>query len=82
MFWKKKKEIITDTSGNNPIDASVYFGGSKIGDVMSVRAKEILGKDHMEILIRLEVGAGIERQIVQVLGRQGLYIGNPLNDLI
>jgi len=80
MFGKKKKEIITDTSGSTPLDASVYFGGSKIGDIMSVRAKEIMGKDHMEILIRLEVGAGIEPQIVQVLAKQGLYIGRPLND--
>jgi len=80
MFGKKKKEIITDNSNSTPLDASVYFGGSKIGDIMAVRAKEIMGKDHMEILIRLEVGSGIEPQIVQVLGRQGLYIGRPLND--
>lgn len=80
MFGKKKKEIVTDTSYSTPMDASVYFGGSKIGDIMSVRAKEIMGKDHMEILIRLELGAGIEPQIVQVLAKQGLYIGRSFND--
>jgi len=78
MFGKKKKEIVTDNSNSTPLDASVYFGGMKIGDVMSIRAKEIMGKDHMEILIRLDVGSGIEPQIVQVIGKQGIYIGRPL----
>jgi len=80
IFGKKKKEVITNTSGSVSIDASVYFGGSKIGDIMYVRAKEIKGQDYMEMLIRLEVGSGIEPQIVQVLAKQGLHIGRPAND--
>ena len=47
---------------------------------MYVRAKEIKGQDYMEMLIRLEVGSGIEPQIVQVLAKQGLHIGRPAND--
>lgn len=80
IFGKKKKEIITDNSNSTPIDASVYFGGVKIGDVYYVRAKELRGQDYLEIMVKLEVGSGIEPQIVQVLAKQGLYIGRPLND--
>lgn len=78
-WFRKKKEIVRDISGALEGFASVNFGGVKIGDVMAVTAKEIMGKDHMEILIRLDLGSGIEPQIVQVLGKQGLYIGRPLN---
>ncbi len=73
-FGKKKK---VDNSDSVDAEPSVFFGGIEIGKILRVKGKEIQGQEHVEFLIRLNVGAGIDRQLREVLTTQGLYIGKP-----
>lgn len=78
MFGKKKEKIMVDESGAELLNIPVYFGGANLGKILRIIAKEVKGQDHMELFIKLDVGSGIRPQLLQVLGRQGLYIGKPL----
>ncbi len=74
MFKKKNKPDYSDSMEAEP---TVYFGGIEIGKVMRVKGKEIQGQEHLEFWIKLNVGAGIDKQMREVLTTQGLYIGRP-----
>lgn len=77
-FGKKKKVKAIDITQVEEIEAPVYFGGTEIGRVLRVKGKEIAGLEHMEIVIRFNVGSGIDPQFQQILATQGLYIGKPV----
>jgi len=74
MFGKKKR---VDNSDSVDAEPSVFFGGVEIGNVIRVKGKEIQGQEHLELWIKLKVGAGIDRQLREVLTTQGIYIGKP-----
>ncbi len=74
MFGKKKK---ADNSDSVDAEPPVFFGGVEIGNIIRVKGKEIQGQEHLEFWIKLKVGAGIDRQLREVLTTQGLYIGKP-----
>jgi len=78
MFHKKNVAVV-DNSEAIKDTIPVFFGGQQIGEVIRVKAKEIGGLSHFELILKLTFGSGLELQIRDVLIAQGLYIGEPPN---
>ena len=74
---KLKKKIKVDTSDAEKAVIPVFYGGQQIGEVIHMKAKEIGGLDHLEFWVQLTFGAGIEKQLKDVIMAQGIYFGKP-----
>ncbi len=77
MFGRRKKKINVDTSDAEQAVIPVFYGGQQIGEVIHMKAKEIGGLDHLEFWVQLTFGAGIEKQLKDVIVAQGIYLGKP-----
>ena len=78
LFGKKKVEeiIVVNDANYEEFSIPVYFNGDVIGEVLRVKGKEIGGLDHLEFLIRIGLGSGVESMLLEVIKKQGIHLGN------
>lgn len=78
LFGKKKVEeiVVVNDANFEEFSIPVYFNGDIIGEVLRVKGKEIGGLDHLEFLIRIALGSGIEGMLLEVIKKQGIHLGN------
>lgn len=77
MFGRDKKKAEVDVSEAQRAVIPVFYGGQQIGEVIHIKAKEIGGLDHLEIWTQFTFGSGIEKQLIEVIKSQGIYLGKP-----
>lgn len=77
IFSKKKVEetVVANNTGGDEFAIPVYFNGDAIGEVLRVKGKEIGGLDHLELIIRLGLGGGAEKLLLEVIKKQGITFG-------
>ncbi len=58
----------------------VYFGGEEIGRILKMVGKEVAGLDMLNIWIMTNKGAAIESRIIEIIKKEGIYLGKPLEN--
>lgn len=80
LFGKKKVEelVVANDANAEEFAIPVYFNGDTIGEVLRVKGKEIGGLDHLELIIRLGLGSGAEKLLLEVIKKQGIHLGGNI----
>lgn len=73
---KASKEVIDDNWEEASIP--VFFGGEEIGRVFKMVGKEVGGLSMFNLWITTNKGASIEPRIIEIIKKQGIYLGLPL----
>lgn len=86
MIFNRKKKIeraskeVKDDNWEE-VSIPVFFAGEETGRVFKIVGKEVGGLDMLNVWMVINKGAAIESRIIDVIKKQGLYLGLPLKNL-
>lgn len=53
----------------------IYINGEKVGEVIRVVGKEVMGQPHFDMWLKFDFGAGAEEMLLDTMSATGIHIG-------